>query len=78
MADTRRVREGYVTLGMAVPADIAEQIRIRAVLAHKSIGDYVADLVRKAAARKTLAELLEGTEDIHRKKALTDNKNLVE
>jgi hypothetical protein len=62
MPETRRVREGYVTLGMAVPADVAEQIRIRAVLAHKSIGDYVASLVRAAASRKTLAELLVGTE----------------
>jgi hypothetical protein len=64
MAETRRVREGYVTLGMAVPADVAEQIRVRAVLAHKSIGDYVASLVRAAASRKTLAELLAGTEGV--------------
>ena len=80
MTDTRRLRKGYVTLAMAVPEEMATIIRVQAVLAHKSIGDYMVSLVPQVdrfggvrairenairPPRKTLPELLEGTEDVH-------------
>ncbi len=45
MADTRRIRQGYVMVAMAVPENVATMLRIQAVVNHQSIGDYVTSLV---------------------------------
>lgn len=45
MAETRRLRQGYETVGMAMSHEDAMLLRVGATMARLSLGDYVATLL---------------------------------
>ena len=49
MTDTRRIREGYVVVAMAMPEDMATMLRVQALLHRQSIGDYVVSMMPREA-----------------------------
>lgn len=45
MADTRRLRKGYESVGMAMSSEDAMRLRLGATASRMSLGDYVASLL---------------------------------
>ena len=59
-----RIPEGREVLQVTVDTEVATSLRVQAAIRRTTPGRLIEDLVRKAAGRKTLAELLEGTEGV--------------